>query len=133
MLAKRLVSQVLQDDALTRGLADPEARVLVEWLVERAEHLAETANHESTACDALERLCRRGRSVSRFVCLWCHRGARGAAGQLAAAERFTWPLPNAAIDPCELMQTILSWEDKLAPPAASSAAGRQHRASWRSW
>ena len=37
------------------------------------------------------------------------RGA-GAAGQLAAAERFAWPLPEARVDPCELMQAIVSWE-----------------------
>ncbi|MBV9124983.1 MAG: hypothetical protein JO112_16640, partial [Planctomycetes bacterium] len=39
-LSKPFWSPILQDDALTRGLGDPEARVLVEWLVEQVERLA---------------------------------------------------------------------------------------------
>jgi hypothetical protein len=110
VLAKQLLSQIVDNDALTRGLGDPEARILVEWLVERAECVAEEADSEETVRDEVARLCRRGRSVSRFVALWCHLGERGAAGQLATAERLNWPLPGAPVDPCELMQDILDWE-----------------------
>jgi hypothetical protein len=129
MLARRLVSQVLEDDALTRGLGDPEARVLVEWLVEHAERIAEELPHESAARNELGRLCRRGRSVSRFVILWCHQGACGAAGQLAAAERFAWPLPPATVDPCELMEAILSWEDRHSHLSILTATGLQRQAT----
>lgn len=110
MLARRLLSQVFDDDALTRGLGDAEARVLVEWLVERAEDLATAGVSENAARCEIALLRRRGRSISRFVSLWCHCGERGAAGQLATAERLHWPLPDAEIDPCELMQSILAWE-----------------------
>jgi hypothetical protein len=105
MLAKPLLSHILGDDALTRGLGDPEARILVEWLVERAEQFP-----EDVAPDQVKALCRRFRSIARFVALWCHQRNHGAAIQLAAVERFTWPLPSTAIDPCELMQGILDWE-----------------------
>ena len=37
---------------------------------------------------------------------------RSAAGQLAVAERFTWPLPQADVDPCSLMERILRYEDR---------------------
>ncbi len=57
-------------------------------------------------------LCRRARAIGRFVILWGHSRERGAACQLAAAERFTWPLPASAEDPCELMQFILDWETR---------------------
>jgi hypothetical protein len=101
-----LIQLVLGDEALTRGLGDAEARVLVEWLVERAEELAGT-----TAADGeLRKLCRRGRAVARFVALWGQRRGRGAACQLAASERFGWPLPEGDVEPCELMQSILHWE-----------------------
>ena len=103
-----LLAQILDDEALTRGLGDAEARVLVEWLVEEAERL------EGARADAgpeVGRLRRRARAVSRFVLLWCIRRDRGAAVQLAAVERFAWPLPDDAdADPCELMQQILGWE-----------------------
>jgi len=39
MVAKELLSPILQDDSLTRGLGDAEARVLVEWLVDRSEEI----------------------------------------------------------------------------------------------
>jgi hypothetical protein len=112
MLVTPLLGPILRDDALTRGLGDPEARVLVEWLVEQAERLAEVGTAEGTVSLEVKRLCRRGRAIGRFVSLWCHARERGAAGQLAAAERFTWPLPTRAVDPCELMQEILTAEAK---------------------
>ena len=110
MLSKPVLSSILKNDALTRGLGDAEARILVEWLVDQAERAAGASATASTIETHIEKLCRRGRAIGRFVGLWCHSQARGAAGQLAAAERFTWPLPAANGDPCEIMQAILTWE-----------------------
>lgn len=116
MLAKALLNQILQNDSLTRGLGDPEARILVEWLVERAELLAEEFDVEDESFAAtIGRLCMRARGIGRFVALWCHERQRGAAIQLAAVERFSWPLPtDIRIDPCELMQAILDCEATIA-------------------
>lgn len=109
MVADPLLHHILSDERLTRGLGDEEARVLIEWLVEQAEELRELGNqHEAEA--SVNWLCRRGRALSHFVRLWCAEGAAGAAGQLAAAERFAWPLPEAGVDACELMQAIVAWE-----------------------
>jgi hypothetical protein len=78
--------------------------------VEQAERLAQITAIDSVGHHEVKRLCRRARGISRFVHLWCHMRERGAAVQLAAAERFTWPLPYETTDPCELMQAILSCE-----------------------
>jgi hypothetical protein len=110
MLVKALLRYILRDEAITRGLADPEARILVEWLVEQAERLAQVTEIDSVGSREVKRLCRRARAIGRFVQLWCYMKERGAAVQLAAAERFMWPLPHQAMDPCELMQTILGSE-----------------------
>jgi hypothetical protein len=110
MQERPLWAHVLDDDALTRGLGDPEARVLVEWLVERADGLAQGMASDLWARAEVRRLCRRGRAISRFIHLWCYECRPGAAGQLAVAEGFTWPLPTGQTDPCELMQDILDWE-----------------------
>ena len=122
MVANPLLNFILSDERLTRGLGDAEARVLVEWLVEQAEELTRTAS-AAEADRAVRWLCRRSRAVAHFVRLWCHDRARGAAGQLAAAERFAWPLPPAGADPCDLMQTIVSWEgDQFWQRRRASAA-----------
>jgi hypothetical protein len=112
MRADGLVSRILDDEGLTAGLNDPEARLLVEWLVEQAEHISEAAGAEPAAAEQVEGLCKRARLICRFVTLWCHRLDHGAATQLAATERVGWPLPTSDnLDPCEVMLPILSWEE----------------------
>jgi hypothetical protein len=118
MLTRRLLNRIVRDESLVRGLADPEARVLIEWLVDRAEEAGQAADDERTA-SAVQTLCRRARAISRFVHLWCHQRAWGPAAQLAAVERFCWPLPSGKIDPCLLMQDILCWEDESEGPLAA--------------
>jgi hypothetical protein len=112
MLAERLMRHILQDEALTRGLGDAEARVLIEWLVDWAELLAEDAESEDDAWKGIKMLCRRGRGIGRFVELWLEPETRGAATQLAGSERFHWPLPVEDEEPAELMSRILTWEDR---------------------
>src|SRR5438874_13794312 len=82
-----ILRRVLRDEALTRGLGDIEARMLVEWVADWTELLAEAARNEDDAWACVQRLCRRGRAISRFVQLWEHPDSRGAASQLAASER----------------------------------------------
>lgn len=126
MLVRPMLLSILDDEALTRGLGDSEARILVEWLVEQAELAADEAGPHPGLADAVAGLRRRGRAISRFVSLWCYQTERGAASQLAAAERFTWPLPEAAADPCDLMQTILLWETEAAPARPKPPAQARH-------
>jgi len=109
MVANPLLHRILSDERLTRGLGDAEARVLIEWLVEQTEELMRTEQEQRVA-PAVGWLCLRGRALAHFVRLWCQEKARGAAGQLAAAERFAWPLPDTDVDPWELMQRIVGWE-----------------------
>jgi hypothetical protein len=108
---RELLRSVFEDEALTRGLGDPEARVLVEWLVEQVEAQAGAP----TARAQVLALRRRARAISRFVYLWSHQGAAAAAYQLAATERFPWPLPTGWLDPVDLMQHILVWESERLP------------------
>jgi hypothetical protein len=108
MLTKDLLTPILDDEALTRGLGDAEARMLIEWLVEQAERCADVAD----ASARVRQLCRWGRAIGRFVYLWCHAGLSGPAIQLAASERFNWPLPATWMEPCELMEEILAHEGR---------------------
>jgi hypothetical protein len=111
MDAAAYVSRVLDDEGLTDGLNDPEARMLIEWLVAEVELIAEELDSEPAIWREVEDLCRRMRGIRRFISLWCHKLDHGAAAQLVAAERFHWPLPPAdELEPCQIMERILSWE-----------------------
>jgi len=121
MRSNPLLRDILNDEALTRGLGDAEARVLVEWLVDQAEELAETARPE-TAAHKMQHLSRRGRAIAHFVRLWCLDQAYASALQLAATQRFPWPMPDTTIDACELMQEILFWESSQGQDADTQAA-----------
>ena len=113
-----LLRQLLQCESLTRGLEDPEARVLVEWLAEKVDHLGTDSAAENEVPEFVEQLSHRARAIARFVSLWSQ-GECGSAVQLAAVERFTWPLPTAAVDPCELMKAILGREPVNTPTATA--------------
>jgi hypothetical protein len=111
MLSTQMVRRVLRDDAVTRGLGDMEARLIVEWLADRAEHLAAT-RPEAEAWAGLSRVSRLARVVARFVRLWADPESRGAAAQLATAERMGWPLPAGDADADLLTADILAWLDR---------------------
>src|SRR5262245_21266660 len=108
MIARSLLHPILEDENLTRGLGDAEARMLVECLVDRTEAVEDL--EESVQQQRIQKWCRRARALARFVQLWCYQRDHGGACQLAATERFPWPLPACEIDPCELMGEILAWE-----------------------
>lgn len=109
-----LVREIVRDESLTRGLGDEEARMLVEWVVDWAELLADASRSEDHARELVARLRRRGRAIGRFVHLWCDDATndRRGATQLAASERFAWPLPEGEVEPPDLMQHILTWENQ---------------------
>ena len=111
--ADPIIRTILRDDSLTRGLGDVEARMLVDWVTDWAELLAEAARTEADARGMVDRLTRRGKAIRRFVQLWANPVTRGSAQQLAAAERFAWPLPTRKrVAPPDLMQQILAWENR---------------------
>ena len=111
MRIRALLNRILDDEALTRGLGDAEARILIEWLTDWVETIAERYPGDTEATSRVEMLRRRGRSIRRFVDLWCHEADYAAATQLAASERFRWPLPEADADPWLLMHQIVGWEE----------------------
>src|SRR5438105_1169728 len=103
MSLKALLDLILHNEPLTRGLGDAEARMLIEWLVERTEALYAREPCQQRVRDLTLRRCRHARSLARFVRLWCEEQAYGAALQLAATERFRWPLPIQSMEACDLM------------------------------
>jgi hypothetical protein len=116
MSLRTLLNIILHDERLTQSLQDAEARMLVEWLVERAEATLASGTDEAAARADVLKTSRRARGIARFVALWCHERAFGPALQLASAERFGWPLPTGPMEACDLMDTILAWESRPSQP-----------------
>ncbi len=123
MQSTPLVRHILRDEAVTRGLGDVEARMIVEWLADRAEQAAITLPTEAAAWAVVRVQCRRARVIAMFVRLWTT-GQRGSAVQLAGAERLHWPLPAGDVDPGELMEGILAWVDRQDEIVADSMTRR---------
>jgi hypothetical protein len=111
MSLRSLLTPILDDDHVTRGLDDAEARMLIDWLTARIEAQYEQSPNERRIHVLVTRLCRRARAIARFVALWCHEHSHSAALQLAATERFAWPLPIGEMDACDLLADILAWEE----------------------
>ena len=124
MLSTPLLRHILRDESTTRGLGDVEARMIVEWMADRAEQIALAARSEPRAWDEVRALCRRARVISCFCRLWADRATRGAAIQLVATERLYWPLPRGDVDAGELMEEILAWVDGQDQIVAESMARR---------
>jgi hypothetical protein len=101
----------MRDARLTQGLQDPEARLLVEWLVDRAEALPATGLHDSDQQTAWNICYRRAKVMRQFVSLWCYRGRPEAAIQLAASEGLAEFLPDSSIeDAPEVMLALMRQE-----------------------
>lgn len=124
MQSTPLVRHILRDEAVTRGLGDVEARMVVEWLADRAEQVALTAADEAAGWAAVRALCRRARVFGAFVRLWGTPEGRGSALQLISAERMHIPLPAGDVDPGELMEGVLAWADRHDEMAAATALRR---------
>ena len=124
MQSNPLVRHILRDEAVTRGLGDVEARMIVEWLADRTEQVARATADEALGWGQVRALCRRARVIACFVRLWGVSGSRGSAVQLAAAERMLWPLPVGDVDAGELMEGILAWVDRRDEIVAESLARR---------
>jgi hypothetical protein len=117
MQCEPMLRFILRDEGLTRGLGDIEARMLIDWLVGWTEILAGASRNEEQAWDRVRGIWRRARGISRFVQLWSNKVSRGSAIQLAASERFSWPLPaTGPLEPDELMESILEWESQRIAP-----------------
>lgn len=111
MVAENCIHQVMRDDRITHGLADPEARVLVEWLVNKAETIPDTELESQDKIYAWELCYRRAKVLRQCVSLWCYRGRPEAAIQLAASEGMADYLPDGSVEePVDVMLSLMRQE-----------------------
>jgi hypothetical protein len=104
------IERLLDDEGLTGGLADPEARVLLVGLVERLEkRLAAVADTDTVAAECCTHEVRqRGRKIARLVAALCYEtdpvAARGLWSELDPAGMSE---QMEAADPVTLVKRLL--------------------------
>jgi hypothetical protein len=96
--------RIVNDESLTRGLGDIEARMLVEWLTDWADLLEDTIPDEEDAQRQVTQLHKRAKAIGKFVVLWSDGESKAGAVQLA--------LPPEDYTGDEVMAGILQWENK---------------------
>jgi hypothetical protein len=64
MFSTPLIRHILRDEAVTRGLGDVEARMIVEWLVARAEAIDDIGLSEGAAWAMMRQALRRARAIT---------------------------------------------------------------------
>jgi len=130
MLVDACIDQVMADSRLTYGLEDPEARLLVEWLVEKAEHLPESGLREDELNTAWQVYYRRAKVLRKCVQLWCYRGRPEAAIQLAASEGLAEFLPNSAVEEgVEVMSALMRAE--VAKIRVKETLDKKDKKTWK--
>lgn len=111
-VAQPLYRRIVNDESITRGLGDIEARMLVDWLCDWAELLEDTMPEEEDAIRQVNKLSKRAKAIGKFVVLWSDGVSKCGAVQLAATERFQFPLPPEDYTGDEVMAGILKWESE---------------------
>ena len=98
-------------------MTDPHVTVVVDEGLGNASYLVDLGDGRALAVDpsrdlrALRAAARaRGLTVAYAADTHLHADFLSGACQLAATERFGWPLPSAPADAYELMTDILYWE-----------------------
>jgi hypothetical protein len=118
MTAQACIHQVMRDGRITHGLEDPEARLLVEWLVEKAEAIPNSGLAENDQGLAWSLCYRRAKVLRQFVSLWCYRGRPEAAIQLAASEGLADYLPDSSVEEApDVMLSLMKQEPFRTAPA----------------
>jgi hypothetical protein len=126
MLVDACIDQVMGDSRLTYGLEDPEARLLIEWLVDKAEHLPEMGLRETEQDVTWQLYYRRAKVLRKCVQLWCYRGRPEAAIQLAASEGLAEFLPNSSVEEgVEVMSSLMRGE--VAKIRSKDASGKKEK------
>ncbi len=100
------------DDHLIRGLGDAESRMLVEWLVDWAEMLADTISDEELVEKRFYKVRSRAQLICCYLRLCQETDAHASLTQFTATQKLPWPLPTLKIDTIELLDRILDWESR---------------------
>jgi hypothetical protein len=66
-----LLNQIADDESLTAGLADPEAKVLLDWLRQQIKTQVAHAATNAEGRSRFDSLRKRSAAYSRLIAAWC--------------------------------------------------------------
>ncbi|GEM_PF-558295 len=86
LISRAQLSDFLDDDFMTDGLADEVAKAFIAWLVESAERLVICEQNPVLLKLKLQRLALKGRSIRKILVLWDNSDSKINAYQLINLE-----------------------------------------------
>lgn len=111
MNIKKHIERVLDDEGLTSGLADPEAKVLMDWLVHNLEAKLPRTKSDAAARELTKTEAARARRLAAIIDKICYNDDRAAAERLWNAAGRTQALNTLpAADPVAVARQLIQWE-----------------------
>ena len=101
------LSAFLDDELMTDGLNEDVGKVIVTWLVSRAEKLVKFEKNPVLLKLKLQRWATKGRSIRKILFLWEIEGQRANAHQLLAVEGLQEVLEVYPSDTMNLLKRMM--------------------------
>lgn len=110
---RRFVERILDDEALTDGLADPEGKLVLEWAVAVIERQVASASNNEEAAAITNTVRKRGRTISRCILAACEDEDTERTQQLLAELGHAGrSLPIGAERFQEVTRQLIEWEER---------------------
>lgn len=113
MDAERFLDNIRDDEGLTSGLADPEAGMLLDWLMAEVRAAASTLSEEQQVWDFVGRKKRRARLFAKTIEAASYGEDPDAVARLWSNEPLRPDLEEWDVeDPAAGMRRLIEWEKK---------------------
>jgi hypothetical protein len=112
MDAKPFLEHLSDDEAISGGIADAEAKLLLNWLRTSVKKAVSGLKDEKAAWDAVAMLKERARSISKVVSALCYDDEPAEAQKHWTLLGYKQPLSAApATDAVAAVKQLVAWED----------------------
>lgn len=112
MDAESWLNRIRDDEGITDGLGDDEARVLLDWLCDRVRRRVQSSNDRAAVARDVQEEIRLGRFLGQTIARLCEDRDLASAQQLWAKEKRR---PNLAEldagDPTGALKKLIAWQE----------------------
>lgn len=111
MDATPFIDRILDDEGITGGLKDAEAKVLVDWLIASLKQRIRAVSDESKAEEISRTLRRRARRIAKITELLCEQHDTHSASEIWKESGSKHSLDELELrDPTGVVKRLIQWE-----------------------